>query len=92
MLRHDWEALLEGARSEALGFLEGLPGREIRPSATRDELREGLGGPLPEGPSDPSADYDVVWWIRARSGEGPVARLTVPGGLRSRGRVLRGRQ
>jgi glutamate/tyrosine decarboxylase-like PLP-dependent enzyme len=55
MLRHDWEALLDGARSEALEFLQGLPGREIAPSATREELREGLGGPLPEGPSDPRA-------------------------------------
>jgi glutamate/tyrosine decarboxylase-like PLP-dependent enzyme len=55
MLRHDWGALLEGAKVEALEFLQGLPGREIAPSATRDELREGLGGPLPEGPSDPRA-------------------------------------
>jgi glutamate/tyrosine decarboxylase-like PLP-dependent enzyme len=55
MLGHDWEGLLEEARGEALGFLQGLPLRQIQPSASRDELREGLAGPLPEGPSDPKA-------------------------------------
>jgi glutamate/tyrosine decarboxylase-like PLP-dependent enzyme len=55
MLTYDWGTLLEGARSEALRFLGELPGRDIGPSATLEELREGLGGPLPEGPSDPRA-------------------------------------
>src|SRR6266511_1145750 len=53
MLNHDWETLLEGAKSEALRFLQELPGREIRAPATLEELREGLGGLLPEAPSDP---------------------------------------
>src|SRR6266508_4285439 len=53
MLTHDWETLLEGAKSEALRFLQELPGREIRAPATLEELREGLGGLLPEAPSDP---------------------------------------
>ena len=55
MRGYDWESLLAGAGSGALGFLQGLPGREIAPSATRDELREALGGPLPARPSDPKA-------------------------------------
>jgi glutamate/tyrosine decarboxylase-like PLP-dependent enzyme len=55
MLTHDWATLLTDARREALEFLEGLPGREIQPSASLSELRESFGGPLPEGPSDPRA-------------------------------------
>jgi glutamate/tyrosine decarboxylase-like PLP-dependent enzyme len=53
MLTHDWETLLDGARREALRFLRELPGREIRPLATLEELRVDLGGSLPEAPSDP---------------------------------------
>jgi glutamate/tyrosine decarboxylase-like PLP-dependent enzyme len=53
MLTHDWEILLEGAKSEALRFLRELPGREIRAPATLEELRGDLGGLLPEAPSDP---------------------------------------
>jgi glutamate/tyrosine decarboxylase-like PLP-dependent enzyme len=55
MLTHDWQALLEGASSEALRFLRDLPAREIQAPATLEELREGLGGPLPEAPNDPKA-------------------------------------
>jgi hypothetical protein len=49
----DWEGLLREAHADALRFLEGLPGRSIQPAASRAELRRGLGGALPEGPSDP---------------------------------------
>jgi glutamate/tyrosine decarboxylase-like PLP-dependent enzyme len=52
MRRHDWNVLLEDATSQALGFLNGLPERAITSSASLEELRSGLGGSLPESPSD----------------------------------------
>ena len=45
--------LLGDAATLAAGFLEGLPGRRVTPSATVDELREEFGGPLPEESQDP---------------------------------------
>lgn len=54
MRTHDWDTLLDGARRDALRFLRGLPSRGIQPAGTLDELRLGLGGPLPDGPSDPT--------------------------------------
>jgi hypothetical protein len=46
-------SLLGDATALAAEFLEGLPGRRVTPTATADELREELGGPLSEGPRDP---------------------------------------
>src|SRR5918998_472904 len=46
--------LLENAAAHAAGFLEGLPERRVAPIATAEELREELGGPLPEHPLEPA--------------------------------------
>jgi len=48
-------ALLEEVAGRASRFLDGLPGRPVAPTSTAAELRKALGGPLPEGPSDPAA-------------------------------------
>jgi glutamate/tyrosine decarboxylase-like PLP-dependent enzyme len=55
MRTHDWETLLDSVRGQALRFLEALPARKVEPSGTIDALLDGLGGPLPEEPSDPQA-------------------------------------
>jgi glutamate/tyrosine decarboxylase-like PLP-dependent enzyme len=39
----------------AADFVDSLDERPVRPEATVEELRAALGGPLPEGPSDPLA-------------------------------------
>jgi glutamate/tyrosine decarboxylase-like PLP-dependent enzyme len=49
----DWKGPLGEAAERALGYLEGLPERPVGSQARRGELRAGLGGPLPESPSDP---------------------------------------
>ena len=46
-------SLLGDATNLAAGFLEELPARRVTPTATADELREELGGPLPEGSQEP---------------------------------------
>jgi glutamate/tyrosine decarboxylase-like PLP-dependent enzyme len=45
--------LLDSAAAHAAEFLEGLPERRVAPTATAEELREELGGPLPEEPLEP---------------------------------------
>jgi glutamate/tyrosine decarboxylase-like PLP-dependent enzyme len=45
--------LLRRTAELAADFLETLEERRIWPPATVDELREALGGPVPEGPSEP---------------------------------------
>jgi glutamate/tyrosine decarboxylase-like PLP-dependent enzyme len=45
--------LLDHAVAHAAEFLEGLPERRVAPTATAGELREVLGGPLPEDPLEP---------------------------------------
>ena len=47
-------SLLNETAARAAGFLEGLPERGVAPTATVEELRATLGGPLPEGPRDPA--------------------------------------
>ncbi|MFD1078637.1 pyridoxal phosphate-dependent decarboxylase family protein [Longispora fulva] len=37
-----------------------MPDRPVPPSATADELRRSLGGPLPEGPTDPADVVDLL--------------------------------
>jgi len=44
--------LLQRTAEIASGYLESLDERPVRPEATVEELREALGGPLPEEPAD----------------------------------------
>ena len=53
----DWGGALDEAHRRATAYLAGLPERPVGPEATADELRQALGGPLPDKPSDPR---DVV--------------------------------
>lgn len=46
---------LAAAAGLAQEYLAGLPDRPIFPTATVEELRAALGGPLPAGPPTPSA-------------------------------------
>jgi glutamate/tyrosine decarboxylase-like PLP-dependent enzyme len=46
-------SLLDGTATYAAGFLDGLPERRVATTATAEELRKELGGPLPEGPHHP---------------------------------------
>jgi glutamate/tyrosine decarboxylase-like PLP-dependent enzyme len=45
--------LFERTAAYAADFVESLPTRPVAAQAEVDELRAALGGPLPEGPSDP---------------------------------------
>src|SRR5215218_7998518 len=45
--------LLDQTASYATEFLEGLAERKVAPTATAEELRKQLGGPLPDEPLDP---------------------------------------
>ena len=45
--------LLDDAATYAAEFLERLPERTVVPTATAEELRKELGGPLPDGPRQP---------------------------------------
>jgi len=57
MADHETEMrqLLGRTAKLAADFLEGLDDRPVGARATKDALREALGGPLPEGPADPRA-------------------------------------
>jgi glutamate/tyrosine decarboxylase-like PLP-dependent enzyme len=46
-------SLLNDAGAYAAAFLEELPERRVAPTATAEELRKKLGGPLPEDPLEP---------------------------------------
>src|SRR5262249_43375010 len=70
----DVRDLLNDTASIAADFLEGLPDRRVMPVGDADELRAALGGPLPEGPSDPR---QVVANLAAAADPGIVA---IPGG------------
>jgi glutamate/tyrosine decarboxylase-like PLP-dependent enzyme len=65
----DERELLRRTAEIAADFLESLDERSIWPPATVSELRESLGGPLPEGPSDP---LDVVAALAAAAEPGVV--------------------
>ena len=56
----DYAALTELTRAAALRFLESLPDRPVRATASLDDLRTSLGGALPEHPSDPRALVDEL--------------------------------
>jgi glutamate/tyrosine decarboxylase-like PLP-dependent enzyme len=45
--------LLDHAVAHAAEFLEALPDRRVAPTATAEQLRKELGGPLPEDPLEP---------------------------------------
>jgi hypothetical protein len=45
--------LFERTAGYAADFVESLPSRPVAAQADTDELRAALGGPRPEGPSDP---------------------------------------
>ena len=59
--------LIQQAAGIVGDFVEGLPERRVGATATMEELRAALGGPLPEDPSDPS---DVI---------GELAKVADPG-------------
>ncbi|HWF73251.1 MAG TPA: aminotransferase class V-fold PLP-dependent enzyme [Solirubrobacteraceae bacterium] len=65
--------LLEDTATIAADYLEGIPERPVGWSAGVDELRAGLGGPLPETPADPG---EVI---------GELARAAEPGLVASPG-------
>src|SRR4051812_39826920 len=58
----------------AADFLDSLDARPVFPDASPDELRERLGGPLPEGPTPPRK---VVADLAANANGGLIA---MPGG------------
>jgi len=66
--------LLQHTAGLAADFLESLDDRPVFPVATLDELRTGLGGPLPEAPTSPR---QVVDELAAQAERGLVCE---PGG------------
>jgi glutamate/tyrosine decarboxylase-like PLP-dependent enzyme len=65
--------LLHETADLAADFLESLPDRPVHPNAPVDELRARLGGPVPEGSTDPR---EVVAELAAVGSEAAVA---IPG-------------
>src|SRR4051794_33851020 len=66
--------LLHQTADHAADFLESLDERPVMPEVDLDALRERMGGPVPEGPSDP---HEVVADLAAVGSEAAVA---IPGG------------
>jgi glutamate/tyrosine decarboxylase-like PLP-dependent enzyme len=64
------EQALETAAAHATQFLRGLAERPVAASAGVEELRARLGGPLPDGPSDPA---EVVAQLAKLADDGLVA-------------------
>ena len=56
----DERVLLQRTAELAADFLDTLDTRPIRPSAGVEELRQSLGGPLPDTPSDPLEVIDAL--------------------------------
>ena len=56
----DYQQALERAHEHTRKWLEALPGRIVRPSATADEVKERFGGPLPETGLDAAAVVDFL--------------------------------
>lgn len=52
--RTGWPALLDETRDLALRYIDSLPTRHVGGTATPAELRDALGGPLPDEPQDPA--------------------------------------
>jgi len=53
-------AALDRAVAHTRAWLASLPERPIPPRQSADELQAGLGGPLPEGPSEAAAVVDLL--------------------------------
>ena len=66
----DEAALLRRTAELAAAYLDGLPDRPVHPYAPLAELREALGGPLPEEASEP---LDVIEDLATRADAGIVA-------------------
>lgn len=66
----DVRALLHRTADLAAEFLESLDERPVFPHVTQPELREALGGPLPDEPVEPA---EVVEQLAAAAGPGLVA-------------------
>jgi glutamate/tyrosine decarboxylase-like PLP-dependent enzyme len=64
------ERALAAAAAGATRFLRGLPERPVAATAGADELAARLGGPLPDGPSDPA---EVVARLAELADDGLVA-------------------
>ena len=64
------EPALEAAAAHATQFLRGLAERPVAARAGADELAARLGGPLPDGPSDPA---EVVAQLAKLADDGLVA-------------------
>jgi glutamate/tyrosine decarboxylase-like PLP-dependent enzyme len=64
------EQALETAAAHATRFLRGLPERPVAARAGVEELRARLGGPLPDGPSDPA---EVIAQLGELADDGLVA-------------------
>src|SRR6476659_5546819 len=65
--------LLRETADYAADFLESLPERPVMPPIDLGDLRERMGGPVPDGPSDP---HEVVKELAAVGGAATVA---IPG-------------
>lgn len=70
MERPDWRAPLTAAAGAATTYLEGLESRPVRPPATLEELRDALGGPLPD---EGRPAEDVVAELVAAADPGTLA-------------------
>ena len=61
--------LLHETADLAADYLESVPNRPVFPRIEPDQLRERLGGALPEGPTEPR---DVVRDLAAAGSEGAI--------------------
>ena len=55
-----YAAALDRAWVHARSWLASLPDRRVPPRSGADELRQRLGGPLPDGPSEPAEVVDLL--------------------------------
>ena len=67
---HDWPRLLGRVREHAEDYLTGLPGRRVPSVMRHPEDVTGLGGDLPDGPTDP---VDVLDLLVAGASDGITA-------------------
>ena len=56
----DSRELLRRTAEHAADFLDTMDDRPVFPSVTVEELRDQLGGPLPDEPTDPAAVIDEL--------------------------------
>jgi glutamate/tyrosine decarboxylase-like PLP-dependent enzyme len=56
----DYSAALDRAAEHVRRWLASVPERPVPPRATTDAMATALGGPLPEGPTDPAEVVDLV--------------------------------